>query len=113
AGVLSFTTSLQGDLDHAGIKVRARALCPDVVGTQMVHERAKDKDAAMLFSGPKPLTPEKVAKAGLDLLESRQIFRVVPRWRGSLVRSVDMAPALGLKSLAVMRKLGERRQDKD
>lgn len=110
AAVLSFTTSLQGDLDHAGIAIRARAICPDVVGTAMVHERAHDKDAAMLFSGPKPLTPEQIAEAGLDLLDSKQIFRVVPRWRGALVRSVDLAPSAGLKSLAVMRKLGERRQ---
>ncbi|MGK2882003.1 MAG: SDR family oxidoreductase, partial [Mycobacterium sp.] len=28
AAVLSFTTSLQGDLTHAGLPIRARALCP-------------------------------------------------------------------------------------
>ncbi len=110
AAVLSYTTSLQGDLDHAGLDIKVRALCPDVVGTAMVHDHALDPGAAMLFSGPKPLTPDKVARAGLDLLESRQIFRVVPRWRGALVRSVDAAPAAGLKSLALMRKIGDRRQ---
>lgn len=52
AAVLSFTTSLQGDLDHAGLPIRVRALCPDVVGTQMVSSRATDPAAALLFSGP-------------------------------------------------------------
>jgi short-subunit dehydrogenase len=112
AAVLSFTTSLQGDLDHAGLPIRARALCPDVVGTQMVSSRATDPGAALLFSGPKPLAADDVARAGLQLLESRQIFRVVPRWRGVVARSTDVAPSLGLKTVALMRTLGERRQRK-
>lgn len=112
AAVLSFTTSLQGDLDHAGLDVRVRALCPDVVGTDMVTAREKDPGAAILFSGPKPLDAGQVAAAGLDLLDGRQIFRVVPRWRGALVRSIDAAPSVGMKSLGLMRKLGDRRQRK-
>jgi len=112
AAVLSFTTSLQGDLDHAGLPIRVRALCPDVVGTHMVTSRATDPGAALLFSGPKPLASEDVARAGLQLLESRQIFQVVPRWRGLMVRAVDATPALGMKALGLMRSMGERRQRK-
>lgn len=110
AAVLSYTTSLQGDLKHAGLPIRARALCPDVVGTQMVAERTKDPGAAMLFSGPKPLAEDAVARAGMSLIESRQIFRVVPRWRGALVRGLDAAPAAGIGVLGTMRRLGDRRQ---
>lgn len=110
AAVLSYTTSLQGDLNHAGLPIRARAVCPDVVGTQMVTSRAKDPGAAMLFSGPKPLDPDTIARAGMELMESRQVFRVIPRWRGALVRAIDVAPSLGLPLLSVMRVLGNRRQ---
>lgn len=110
AAVLSFTTSLQADLDHAGLAIRARALLPDVVDTDMVNERAHDSGAAMLFSGPRPLTTDAVARAGLDLLDSHQIYRVVPRWRGLVARSAGLAPAAGLPTVAVMRRLGERRQ---
>lgn len=85
-------------------------MCPDVVGTQMVTSRAKDPGAAMLFSGPKPLDEDTVARAGMALIDSRQVFRVVPRWRGALVRGIDAAPSLGLPLLRVMRKLGDRRQ---
>jgi short-subunit dehydrogenase len=110
AAVLSFTTSLQGDLDHAKLPIRARALCPDVVNTAMVTGVAHDPGAAMLFSGPRPLTAEAVAQAGLDLLDSYQVFRVVPRWRGVIARSAGLAPAVGLPTVAAMRKLGDRRQ---
>lgn len=110
AAVLSYTTSLQGDLRHAGLPIRVRALCPDVVGTAMVTSQTNEPGAAMLFSGPKPLQEDDVARAGLALLESRQIFRVIPRWRGALVRGVDLAPSTGLGALALMRKLGDHRQ---
>ena len=110
AAVLSFTTSLQGDLDHAGLEIRVRALCPDVVGTAMVEDVAHDSGAAMLFSGPAPIGTAEVARAGLDLLDSHQVFRVIPRWRGPVARSAALAPALGLKALAAMRTIGDRRQ---
>jgi short-subunit dehydrogenase len=111
AAVLSYTTSLQGDLKHAGLPIRVRALCPDVVGTAMVSSQAHEPGAALLFSGPKPLKEDDVARAGLELLEHKhQIFRVVPRWRGALVRTVDLAPSVGLGSMALMRKVGDHRQ---
>ncbi|GAA4390167.1 SDR family oxidoreductase [Tsukamurella soli] len=110
AAVLSYTSSLQGDLAHAGLPIRAHALCPDVVGTQMVSTRAEDPGAALLFSGPKPLDADDVARAGLELMAGRQIFRVVPRWRGALVRGLDIAPAAGLTVLGVVRRIGDRRQ---
>lgn len=110
AAVLSYTTSLQGDLKHAGLPIRVRALCPDVVGTEMVTSQAHDPGAALLFSGPKPLKEEDVARAGLELLESNHLFRVIPRWRGALVRSVDLAPSVGLGALGLMRRIGDHRQ---
>ena len=110
AAVLSFTTSLQGDLDHAGLPIRARALCPDVVSTRMVNDRVADPGASLLFAGPSPMDAADVARAGLELLNSRQVFRVVPRWRGVVVRASDAAPSLGLKAVALLRGVGERRQ---
>lgn len=110
ACVLSMTTSIQGDIDHAGWPIQIKALCPDVVGTEMVHTREKDPGAALLFAGPKPLSPDAVAQAGLELLDSKQIWRVIPRWRGAQVRVGDLAPSVGLKALAAMRKMGDKKQ---
>jgi NAD(P)-dependent dehydrogenase (short-subunit alcohol dehydrogenase family) len=110
AAVLSYTTSLQGDLDHAGLPITVRALCPDVVGTDMVTSRSQDPGAAMLFSGPAPLQPPEVVRVGLQLLDSRQVFRVVPRWRGIQSRAGGVVPSVGLKVLAMMRRTGDKRQ---
>lgn len=110
AAVLSFTTSLQGDLDHAGLSIKVKALCPDVVGTDMVTTVERDRNAAILFAGPKPLDERDVADAAMRLIDSRQIFRVVPRWRGLLVRTIDLSPVVGIKVLDAMRRVGERVQ---
>lgn len=110
AAVLSYTTSLQGELQTAGLPIRARALCPDVVNTEMVTATTHDPGAALLFSGPKPLAADDVAAAAVELMDSHQIFRVVPRWRGVIARSTDVAPAAGLRALSLMRTLGLRRQ---
>lgn len=110
AAVLSYTTSLEGDLRHAGLPIRARALCPDVVNTQMVTSRATDPGAAMLFAGPKPLDEEAVVRAGMELMDSRQVFRVLPRWRGVISRAGDLTPSVGLELIGAMRKIGRRRQ---
>ncbi len=112
AAVLSYTTSLEGDLRHAGLPITVKALCPDVVGTHMVTSRENDPHAAMLFSGPKPLDTDTVAAAAMSLLDSRQTFRVVPRWRGVVARSADVAPSVTGGALALMRRLGERRQSR-
>jgi len=110
AAVLSYSTSLQGDLNRARLPIQVRALCPDVVATDMVSAVAKDPGAAMLFSGPKPLDAAGVVSAGLELLDSRQLFRVVPRWRGALVRGIDLTPSVGVRLLGVMRAYGTTRQ---
>lgn len=110
AAVLSFTTSVQGDLRHADLPIRIRALCPDVVNTAMVRDRAHDSGAALLFAGPKPLDEDAVAKAGLDLLTSRQVVRTIPRWRGAMGRSLDLDPGLSLAGIELVRRLGDRRQ---
>lgn len=110
AAVLSYTTSVQGDLRHAGLPIRVRALCPDVVNTAMVNDRAHDPGAALLFAGPKALDEDDVARAGLDLLESRSLVRTIPRWRGAMGRALDLDPAASLGAIAAVRRLGERRQ---
>jgi short-subunit dehydrogenase len=110
AAVLSFTTSLQGDLDHAGLPIRARALCPDVTSTDMVHDVVTDPGAALLFTVSRPARADEVARAGLELLESRQIVRSFPRLSGALSRGMGLVPSVGLRMSAFARKEGERRQ---
>jgi short-subunit dehydrogenase len=112
AGVLNFTTSLQGDLRAAGIDIAVHAVCPDAVGTDMVKERAADPDSAIIFSAPKILTAAEVAEKTVALLDSRKIVLVVPAWRGWLVRALAPFPRAGLRMLAAFRRSGERKRKK-
>lgn len=110
AAVLSFTTSLQGDLDLARIPIRVHALCPDAADTRMVADVSGEPDAAILFSGFGLLSPEKVADAAVELLDGRRIVRTIPAWRSAAIRAGDIAPTVGLPMLAVFRRIGEQRR---
>jgi NAD(P)-dependent dehydrogenase (short-subunit alcohol dehydrogenase family) len=110
AGVLSFTTSLQGDLDLAGVPIRMHALCPDAADTRMVSDVAGEPEAALLFSGLGLLTPEKVADAALDLLDGRRIVKSMPLYRSGLIRFSNLVPTAGLMTLGVFRRIGEQRR---
>lgn len=108
--MLSFTASLQGDLDHAGLPIRARALCPDVTATDMVGDVATDPGASTLFAGARHAQADDVARAGMALLESRQVMRAFPRPNGVVARVTGLLPGFGLRLSASARKAGERRQ---
>jgi short-subunit dehydrogenase len=110
AAVLSFSTSLQGDLDHADRRIRVHALCPDVVATEMVTTRSTDPGAAILFAGSRQLSADDVADAAIRLLNGNALVRSVPRVSGLLVRASDLAPRLGSRMNVMARRAGERRQ---
>lgn len=106
--VVGFTTALQGDLDIAGRPIRVHALCPDAVATDMVAHRGDDPEAAVLFSGNQ-LTPQQVADEAIALLGSKTIIQPLPRMRGVVMRSSWVWPRLGLRTMDIVRKAGERR----
>lgn len=108
AAVLSFSMSLQGDLDEAGIPIRVHALCPDAADTQMVRDVEHEPDAAILFSGVSLLTADRVADAALALLDGRRIVRAVPAYRAALARFGALAPVAGLKVTHVLSRIGDR-----
>jgi len=110
--VLGFTTSLQGDLDLAGLPVRVHAVCPDAVPTDMVLEHRDEPDSAILFSATNLVGVEKVADAAMALLDGRTIVRPIPRSRAWILRGGAAFPRLGLTVLRLFRWRGERRRVK-
>jgi short-subunit dehydrogenase len=108
AAVVSFTTSLQGDLDLAGRPIRAHALCPDAVATDMVTHRADDPEAAVLFSG-KHLSPEQVAAEAMALISGSRLVQPLPRARGVAMKAAWLFPQTGLRSMGTLRRIGDRR----
>ncbi|HEX2413597.1 MAG TPA: SDR family oxidoreductase [Thermoleophilaceae bacterium] len=108
--VVGFTGSLQGDLDVAGLPITVHAVCPDAADTQMVRERVRDEDSAMIFSAPRLLSAEEVADRTVALLDSKELIAVIPRWRGWVARSGALAGRHALRATGVLRKQGRRRR---
>jgi short-subunit dehydrogenase len=110
--VLGFSVSLQGDLEHAGIPIRVHAVCPDAVDTGMTMERAGDPDSAIIFSAPKLLTAPEVADRAVALLDSTKVVAAIPASRALLLRVLAAFPRFALRSVAVFRRMGERKRVK-
>lgn len=110
AGVLNFTTSLQGDLDLDRIPIRAHALCPHAAATDLVRGAQDSPDSAILFSQRRLLTAAEVADAAIALLDGRRIVRSLPLAWAVLSRTGALVPTLGLRGLATLRALGERKR---
>jgi NAD(P)-dependent dehydrogenase (short-subunit alcohol dehydrogenase family) len=108
AGVVSFTLSLQGDLDLAELPVRVHVLCPDASDTRMVRDVVAEPDAALLFSGGDLLDPGEVADRAVAMLDGRRLVRSLPGWRSAIVRSGALLPTVGLKVLRALRWWGDR-----
>ena len=104
--VLGFTTSLQGDLNAAGLPIRVHAVCPDGADTPMVHERASDPDAAIIWSGRRLLTADQVADRTVALLGTNKLVLALPRGRVVLVRSLGLAPGLGVRIAKPLARIG-------
>lgn len=111
-GVLGYTTSLQGDLDNAGIPIRMHVVCPDAAETAMVHDVTESPESAILFSAPRMLEPSEVADHTVALLDRKQIVLVIPRWRGWVVRLGAFFPQFALKLISLFRRAGERKRKK-
>jgi NAD(P)-dependent dehydrogenase (short-subunit alcohol dehydrogenase family) len=110
AAVVSFTVSLQGDLEVAALPVRAHVLCPDASDTRMVRDVVDEPDAALLFSGGGLLDPRLVADRAVAMLDSKRIVRTMPPWRAAIVRTGALTPSVGLKVLRVLRWWGDRQR---
>lgn len=108
--VLGFTTSLQGDLRSAGLRIRVHAVCPDGADTPMLQERAGERDSAIIWSGSRLLTAEEVADRAVALLDSRRLVLTLPRHRGALVRALGLVPGIGVTLGEPLRRLGEHRR---
>ncbi len=111
AAVVSFTMSLDGDLRDAGSPIRAHVLCPGAVATDMVLDRSDQPDAAALFAGTM-LTPEDVARAGVDLIASRHVLRCIPRRQELAMRATALWPRAGSVVYKTVQRAGERRMSR-
>jgi NAD(P)-dependent dehydrogenase (short-subunit alcohol dehydrogenase family) len=110
AGVLAFSTSLQGDLDLGRIPIRVHALCPDAADTALVRDEQSHPDTAILFSQKALLTTAAVADTAVAMLDGRRLVRSMPAGRAGLARVGGLLPRVALPVLARMRAQGDERR---
>ena len=107
---MAFTLGTLFDLRRTGNKgVELSAVCPDGIWTPMLEDKLDDPDAAPSFSGHL-LTSEEVAREVGKLTERPRPILIVPRWRGPMLRAVDLFPRAALKFLPLVMWDARRRQ---
>jgi short-subunit dehydrogenase len=110
AAVLRWCTALDAELRHAGRPIRVRALCPDPVRTDMVAEAAEAPQSALLFTGGRLLSTDRVAAAAVGLLDGSRAVRTMPLWRGAMLRALSVAPTPASRLLPALSRMGDRRR---
>jgi NAD(P)-dependent dehydrogenase (short-subunit alcohol dehydrogenase family) len=107
---IAFTLGTLFDLRRSGHRgIHLSAVCPDGIWTPMIEGKLDDPDAAGSFSG-QLLTPEQVAVAIGKLTERPRPVLILPRWRGPLLRILDLFPRLGVQILPAVMWDARRRQ---
>ena len=112
-GVLGFSESLQGDLMQAGIPITVHCVCPDGSDTGLLREQADKRESAIIWSAPRILSAEEVADKTVALLDTRRLLEVIPRSRGWQARCMSMLPRAGVRSAALLQRVGEKRRARE
>ncbi len=103
--VRGFSLSAAVELKDAGIAVTL--VCPDAVDTPMLDLQKGREEAALTFSGDKPLTVEDISRALFDhVLPKRPLEITLPLSRGLLARVGGAAPGLAGALYPMMKKKG-------
>jgi NAD(P)-dependent dehydrogenase (short-subunit alcohol dehydrogenase family) len=107
---MAFTLGTLFDLRRTGSKdIQISAVCPDGIWTPMLEDKLDDLDAAASFSGHL-LTPEEVAAQVGKLTERPRPILIVPRWRGPMLRLVNLFPRVAIRLLPTLLWDARRKQ---
>jgi 3-oxoacyl-[acyl-carrier protein] reductase len=100
---------LAEELRDKGIAVTV--VCPDAIETPMLVLQESYEEAALTFSGGKPLTVEDVGKVVFGkVLRDRPLEVFVPLDRGLLAKFANLLPSVSSGTASYLRKLGLRAQ---
>jgi 3-oxoacyl-[acyl-carrier protein] reductase len=108
--VRGFTLAAATELRARGVAVTL--IMPDAVETPMLEKQIDQEEAALTFSGSRPLTVGDVARVILDhVLPHRPLEVTIPQGRGLLARAANTAPELARVLAPVLLKKGKKRQE--
>ncbi|HEU4393801.1 MAG TPA: SDR family oxidoreductase [Solirubrobacterales bacterium] len=107
---MAFTLGTYFDLRRSGLRgIEVSAVCPDGIWTPMLEDKLDDPDSAPSFSG-RLLTATEVAQEVGKLTERPRPILIVPRWRGPMLRLVDLFPRLAVRLLPALMWDARRKQ---
>jgi 3-oxoacyl-[acyl-carrier protein] reductase len=108
--VRGFTLAAATELRPRGVAMTL--IMPDAVETPMLEKQIEKEEAALTFSGSRPLTVGDVARVILDhVLPHRPLEVTIPQGRGLLARAANTAPELARVLAPVLLKKGKKRQE--
>jgi 3-oxoacyl-[acyl-carrier protein] reductase len=103
--------SLAAALELRPHGVFVSVVCPDAVQTPMLDRQVPFPEAALSFSGSRPLTVQEVARVVVEkVLEKRPLEVLIPGPRGALARATSVWPGLALRLAPLMTRRGALRQ---
>jgi 3-oxoacyl-[acyl-carrier protein] reductase len=108
--VRGFTLAAATELRPRGVAMTL--IMPDAVETPMLEKQIEKEEAALTFSGARPLTVGDIARMILDhVLPHRPLEVTIPQGRGLLARAANTAPELARVLAPVLLKKGKKRQE--
>jgi len=110
--VRGFSLSVSQELKKEGISVTV--ICPDLVKTPMLDlQLSYEKESALVFSGPKPLTTEDIERVIFEtVIPKRPLEVCLPRSRGVMAKLASFLPALVFKLEPLIAGIGRAHHQK-
>lgn len=107
--VRGFSLAMARELAPLGVRVSV--ICPDAVQTPMLDLQLDYREAALTFSGPKPLTAEEVCRAVCEqALEKHRLEVIIPWNRGVVAKLTSFMPSLAARVLPGLTAKGLKQQ---
>jgi NAD(P)-dependent dehydrogenase (short-subunit alcohol dehydrogenase family) len=107
--VRAFSLALAMELRPLGVHVTV--LCPDAIDTPMLDRQVNSDEAALTFSGGRPLSLEEIERTVFArVLPQRPVELLLPTGRGLQARLAGAFPQLAARLLENLRKKGARAQ---
>ncbi|MFP4601078.1 MAG: SDR family NAD(P)-dependent oxidoreductase, partial [Persicimonas sp.] len=107
--VRGFSLAAAQELRPLGVFVSA--VLPDAVATPMLDLQVDYEEAAMTFSGTRPLSLAEVEAVILEkVLTQRPLEVALPAHRGGLARLANLIPQVSMVIAPLLRKIGLRKQ---
>ena len=108
--IRGFTLALAMELEQYNVHVTC--ISPDAVATPMFDLQKDYEEAAITFSGSKPLSAVDIADIVIDIIGNKKMEITITKFRGMQAKLASMFPSLASNVVSILRSKGIRNQQK-